>query len=387
MMISGNSTSPIPCLLLVLWLFASNNNLNAQSPWAPIAFDQLTPRADLPPLLAQADGTSITSIADWEQRRTEIKEIVQYYEYGRLPPRPDQVAAIHTSEREYLKQGSRLRKLTLRIDSQHQLAMDVAMYLPTGDGPFPVVVAEVHRLGDLPCIPMWLEHDFVFVQYEREDLDPDEPSVIGPAQQAYADFDWATLAVWAWGAMRVADYLETCPEIRQDQIAITGHSRGGKAALLAGALDERFALVAPNGSGCGGAGCFRENTAKNETLALITDPKRFHYWFHPRLREFADREELLPFDQHFVKALVAPRALLCTEARGDLWANPTGTRRTSVAARQVYRLYGAEEKIGLCYRAGEHDQTLDDWQRLLEFAQWHFQGISPQQPNVFWGEP
>jgi hypothetical protein len=382
-----NSIHLIRLPIAIVLLIAHSIPLDAQSTWTPVPLEQLTPLGDLPPLLIQSNGTPVTSVADWERRRNDIKAMIQYYQYGHLPPRPDRVEATNVTETAYRDNAGRVRRLTLRIDSHDQLAMDVAVYLPSSDGPHPVIVAEAHAIGDLPCIPMWLEHNFAFVQYEREDLAPDKSSAIGPAQQAYANYDWATLAVWAWGAMRVVDYLETCPEIRCDQIAVTGHSRGGKAALLAGALDERFALVAPNGSGCGGAGCFRDNSSKNETLALITDPQRFHYWFHPRLREFAGREERLPFDQHFVKALVAPRALLCTEARGDLWANPAGTRRTSVAAREVYQLYGAADKIGLCYREGQHDQTLDDWRRLLEFAEWHFRGTSPQRPQVFWDEP
>jgi hypothetical protein len=187
--------------------------------------------------------------------------------------------------------------------------------------------------------------------------------------------------------MRVVDYLETRSDIDLKRIAVTGHSRGGKAALLAGALDERFALVAPNGSGCGGAGCFRNASSENESLGQITNPKRFGYWFHHRLGWFAKQEDRLPFDQHFVKALVAPRALLCTEAHGDLWANPAGTRRTSHSARDVYSFLGAKEKIGLSYRDGQHGQTLQDWKTLLAFAQWQFFDEKPADTSQFWQSP
>ncbi|MCA9265181.1 MAG: hypothetical protein KDA60_15075, partial [Planctomycetales bacterium] len=196
-----------------------------------------------------------------------------------------------------------------------------------------------------------------------------------------------TLAVWAWGGMRVVDYLETRDDIDQRYVAITGHSRGGKAALLAGALDERFTLVAPNGSGCGGGGCYRDTPETAESLAKITDPKRFHYWFQEDFGWFSDREDRLPFDQHFVKALVAPRALLCTEARGDAWANPPGTRRTSEACNRVFALFDATEKNGLAYREGRHDQNDEDWHSLLTFAKWHFLGQRPENPAEFWEEP
>ena len=148
--------------------------------------------------------------------------------------------------------------------------MRIAVYRPPGVGKLPVIIREEHALGHLEEVPAILNRGYMFVEFAREDLDPDKPSVVGPAQQAYPEFDWATLAVWAWGAMRVVDYLETRDDVDREKIGIVGHSRGGKMALLAGALDERFALVAANGSGCGGAGCFRHQEGKVETLDLIT---------------------------------------------------------------------------------------------------------------------
>lgn len=104
---------------------------------------------------------------------------------------------------------------------------------------------------------------------------------------------------------------------------------------------------------------------------------RFPHWFSPRLASYIGRENDLPFDQHFVKALVAPRALLSTEALGDLWANPSGTFETHLAARAVYRLPGCEDRIGIWYRAGGHAQGLDDWRALLDFADWQLLGKAP----------
>ena len=116
---------------------------------------------------------------------------------------------------------------------------------------------------------------------------------------------------------------------------------------------------------------------------MITDPARFGYWFHPRLRWFAGRENRLPLDQHFLKALVAPRALICTEANGDLWANPVGTRATSQAASRVFRLLDAKTKNGLHFRDGGHDLLAADWNSILDFADWHFFGKEPPDPKQF----
>ena len=244
----------------------------------------------------------------------------------------------------------------------------------------PVIVRNENDIHpDPPVLEEIVKRGYVLVKYARTELDPDENNVVGPAQKAYPRYDWATLAVWAWGGMRVLDYLQTQDYVDKDKIVITGHSRGGKVALLAGALDERFTLVAPNGSGCGGAGCFRVMGEKAESLELITRPDRFGYWFHPRLRLFAEQVERLPFDSHFLKALVAPRPLLSTEALDDLWANPLGTQVTYLAAKQVYDWLGAPDRIGLHFRPGRHDQTAEDWLALLDFADQQFYGKTVQR--------
>ena len=82
----------------------------------------------------------------------------------------------------------------------------------------------------------------------------------------------------------------------------------------------------------------------------------------------------LPFDQHTVKALIAPRALLSTEALGDLWANPKGTQQTYTAAKEVFNFLGASDRIGIVFRPGKHEQNADDWNALLDFADQQFFG-------------
>ena len=105
--------------------------------------------------------------------------------------------------------------------------------------------------------------------------------------------------------------------------------------------------------------------------------RNFPYWFGPRLAEHIGREAELPFDQHFLKAAVAPRLLLTTEALGDLWANPTGTWQTHAAARDVYRFMEVEDRIGIWYREGGHAHSQADWETLLDFVDWHFRGRQP----------
>ena len=228
------------------------------------------------------------------------------------------------------------KRLLLSMGPGHQISVHLRMLVPQprtiarGQRPpgpqspsgatepprrYPVIVInDNHQNGHTPIDRELIKRGYVLAVYNRTDLAPDKENdprrPPGSARLAYPQYDWATLAIWAWGGMRVLDYLETLALIDPAKTVITGHSRGGKVALLAGALDQRFALVVANGSGCGGTGSFRVQSAGSETLAAITDPKRFSYWFHPRLRTFAGQVDRLPLDQHYLRALVAPRAAL-----------------------------------------------------------------------------
>ena len=337
----------------------------------------------LPRLIPSDVSGSHWSDRAWEQLRHHWASTLQYFEYGHMPPRPDRVWAAGISKRDLPGGLISETRMTLLIGTQTRLPMRIALYLPNKPGPFPLLIREEHALGHIEEVPMVVERGYGFLEFAREDLDPDQPNVIGPAQAAYPEYDWATLSVWAWGAMRVVDYLETRDDIELDKLGIVGHSRGGKMSLLAGALDERFDLVVANGSGAGGAGSFFFEEAECETLEMITRPSRFGYWFHPRLRWFTDRRENLPFDQHFLKALVAPRALLCTEAKADLWANPVGTLLTTLAANPAFERRSVTERNGIHFREGQHDLKPEDWKAILDFADWHLQRKKPPSIDRF----
>ena len=321
------------------------------------------------------DGSRVRTVEDWQRRRDEIREMVLKHQYGHMPPAPGNVKLSAESSPKIVNDGkSVLTRLRLTFGPEDGLFMTAALYRPKeASGRFPVVV-RVGLGGELAAAAN--ERGYAFFGYSHTRLDPDTEGhdVVGPAQAAYPDYDWGSIAVWAWGASRAVDYLVTCPWVNKDQIAVTGHSRTGKVALLAGALDERFALVVPNGSGCGGAGAYRIVGENAEDLEAITLESRWASWFHDDFNQFAKEEHRLPFDQHFMRAMVAPRLLISTDGVDDHWANPLGTQAAFLAAQPVYDFLGVPDRHAMHFRPGGHDQLVEDIEVLLDFADRHFKG-------------
>ncbi|NMC05137.1 MAG: hypothetical protein GYA24_08000, partial [Candidatus Lokiarchaeota archaeon] len=230
------------------------------------------------------NGTRVADAAGWEARRVEIKALLLGTEYGTMPGPPDHVRVTETATTD-LGGGRTLHAVTLTMIPDNATPSNAFnasawIYVPNGTGPFPAVM-KVGKDGDGFNVPA-MDRGYVLACFNHKDLDPDTEGydVVGPAQLAYPGYSWGSIAVWAWGAMRLADYLlgapwvnatgAHVPSIDASVLAITGHSRTGKVALLAGGLDERFTMVVPNGSGCGGAGSFLVQGPAAETIALVT---------------------------------------------------------------------------------------------------------------------
>jgi hypothetical protein len=347
------------------------------------AYEDLAAKRGLPDPFMMVDGRRVKTQEDWQEQRKYIKDMLLYYQYGYYPPAPDNLEAEITGSKEILDGRATETRLVLSMGPDHAVTIRVDLSVPTeGTGPYPVVITGDREWDRTEGLEVATDRGYMVADFFRTDLDPDNDDRSNGVHPIYPEYDWATLSAWAWGFSRVVDYLETLEYVNKEKIVATGHSRGGKTALLAGAMDERVAIVVPNGSGAGGCGSFKYMQGGAESLIRITQEDRFHYWFQPRLSDFKRRVDRLPFDQHFLKALVAPRPLLCTDGLHDEWANPWGGQQTTEAAREVYKFFGVPEKIGHHYRQGGHDHNMEDWEALLDFADFNFFG-KPLPPDFY----
>lgn len=203
---------------------------------------------------------------------------------------------------------------------------------------------------------------------------PPPPGVKSPNQTA-------TIMLWAWGIHRMVDYAVGEKWCDAKRVAVVGHSRLGKTALLAGAFDDRIACVFPHQAGCGGTGPSRHADEKAESVKRINTS--FPHWFSDTFKTYNDDPDKLPIDQHELLALCAPRPVLYSNAAEDLWANPSGQFDMLKRATPVYELLGVkgveagampaegkllDSRLGYWIRAGKHEMNAEDWKTFLAFA-------------------
>ena len=255
--------------------------------------------------------------------------------------------------------------------------------MPCEEKLIPVVIPAADTLpGEI--ISMAAEQGFEICSFEIAEAAPDDKEKIweGGCAKAYPGYTWRALAMWAWLQSRVIDWLETQKDIDVTKTVVTGHSRMGKAALCCGIYDERAAVVAPAGSGCGGMASMRlsgcrlgENIGLSERIGVMLNKERFPYWLMENVADYGTpdgknrfRENEIPFDANILGACVAPRRLILVEGLDDDWINPFGTQVSWLAASEVFEFLGVKEHSAIHYREGGHAYTKQDWSVVLDFT-------------------
>ncbi|GAA3175031.1 hypothetical protein GCM10010451_24840 [Streptomyces virens] len=314
----------------------------------------------LPDPFRKLDGTRISTAADWRCRRAEIRELAERHVYGQKPARPDSVT------------GSVSRTgITVRVTHQGRSAsFSAGLELPAGTGPFPAVVV----LGGMGADTATIKNSGAAVI----SLDPyalgKEGTPRGTKQGAFyslygSSSSTGLLMAWSWGVSRVIDVIEQSDGgvLRADATGVTGCSRFGKGAFVAGAFDQRIALTMPIESGSGGTGIFRgipgESGAQPLSSAYSEQP-----WLGDAFGSFTGNPAALPVDTHEIVGMVAPRGLLVMENPHIDWL---GARSGSVAAlggAEVYKALGAGGNISYWsdVRDGTHCAARPEWRTPLQ---------------------
>ena len=355
----------------------------------------------LPDIFTSLSGEKITSGELWRKfRRGEILNLFEQYVYGVRPKNsPDNISFSVDTLNEN-KDGVLIRRINVLADGYPFYALS---FTPVGRDHAPVFLYYMHEFQEessdlenepnckfIPISDIVARGYAVVVLYFNQ-IYPDR--LYGydhktgifknslPSEKNERDCDWASISAWAYAGSIIADYIEGDRLFDAGNMAVAGHSRGGKTALWTAATDERFAFSISNSSGCMGAALLRGKSG--EHLAEITKNTE---WFNKNLAKYAQNEEMLPVDQHMLLALIAPRLVYVQSSSEDLWADPSAERRSARLASEVYeRMYGisgavlpSEEEIkldtpyhdghiGHHTESGEHKITAADWDMFIAF--------------------
>lgn len=174
-----------------------------------------------------------------------------------------------------------------------------------------------------------------------------------------SDATAAATTAWAWGVSRIIDALVLVPEAQIDptRVGVTGCSRNGKGAFIAGALDDRIALTIPQESGSGGASCWRlsdDMLARNISTQTASEIVGENVWFSERFADFANSVPTLPVDHHLLAGLVAPRGLLVIENTDFVWLGPWSAWGCMTAGRRTYEALGKQDSMGFSQVGGHN---------------------------------
>ena len=323
--------------------------------------DKLLSDRNIPSYL---DG--VNSVQDFEKRQDEIRRLLSEREYGQIPERPEHMYVEVTYDYENFACGKAVLKHLNFIfeNGEEKFSFPAISIIPKKKEKVPAFVLIGFENGDagkyMPSEEI-VERGYALFAfcYKNATSDDDDfkngiaKHLVKSRRKSSAS---SKIALWAWCAMRIMDHIETLGDVIDlDNVAVIGHSRLGKTALLTGGFDKRFKYVISNDSGCAGAAIERGKVG--ETYQRISEV--FPFWFCPRFNRDAQSGVELPFDQNYLLALSVPREVIIGSAKEDLWADPVSEFLGAASLGEAYALYG---KAGLVHRdvIPEARAVLDD---------------------------
>jgi len=320
----------------------------------------------LPNPLVLEEGTKnipVKTKEQWEVKRNWIKQEVQHWLSGTIPPAPTNLTSKILDTRT--ENGVKIEMIELRFGPEQKAKISFELMTPPGKGPFPVYMTQWYHRG---WAQVALRRGYIACVYAGADANDDTKNY----DEIYPDYDFTTLMKRAWGAHRVVDYLYTLHQVNKAQIAIAGHSRNGKQALFAGVFDDRITAVITSSAGTAGEIPFRYNDESHDTESIDKITTNFPHWLHPRLRFFIGREHKLPIDQNLLMAAIAPRALLLTTATTESQGDPWGIEQSYLSLQKVYNFLDAPNKVALRTRLGLHGTHARDAEAFVDFLDIQF---------------
>ncbi|MBR4171358.1 MAG: acetylxylan esterase [Kiritimatiellae bacterium] len=388
--------------------------------------------------LVFVDGHKMQKAEDWVARRREILGIFQREMYGQMPPPPENITLETFEEGTTISDFVIRRQIRMWFNSEKKgPKIDWLLLIPKfAKGPVPVILflnyrgnQEVLLDKQIPVCEGWSRNNEKYGVTEHKipestrgamtdpncsspcpvgmltargyavatacycdvSPDPDKPEMqdelaytgifeLWGKRDPARDDNTTALAAWAWALMRGVDMLGRQPEVDARQVVVTGCSRLGKAALIAGAFDDRFAVVVPNQTGGGGAPLAKRDFGEN----ISTEMRMFTHWYCKAYGKYVDNEDAMPFDQHLLLACVAPRPLLILGFDSP-WFDTKGEYLACTAASPVWKFLGKSglpdgtwpddfdtsaigRDLGYVRRPGPHGISFYDWTWLMDFA-------------------
>ncbi|MDD4026066.1 MAG: hypothetical protein PHN85_09110 [Kiritimatiellae bacterium] len=412
------------CVLAALTLASAS----VAEPVRRVNYDEAkVPPYELEDPLVSTNGNRLVSAEEWPERRREMLSLIERELYGTWPPAPETLLIDKTGESETFYGLARMKQFSMYFRPDRSgPRMDWMLLEPAyPKGRSPVIVLLNYR-GNHELMPdenvsapdFWVPKRHTRgktpnrvdasargkIRYPLESVvargyavltacylqaatDPEtvEMSVDECRKRGcytlWKDTDVGTLAVWGWALSRGLDLAERQPELDATRAVAFGYSRLAKAALLAGAFDERFRVVIPCQTGGGGVPLQKRQFGENADWMTQVFP----HWFCRAYMKYANNEKALPLDQHFILAAVAPRHLLI-EGFNEPWYDTKGEWLACRAASPVWEFLGKPglpggdrfpddfsmaaigTHLGYVRRPGSHGLSAYDWQWALDFA-------------------